>query len=199
MRIIWNGHACFSLECQEGTLVFDPFEDGSIPGIRNLSLEANCVLCSHQHYDHNAVHTVTINEPKDFHVDAFDSYHDDQKGALRGKNTIHLIHTEGMRVVHLGDLGHMPECIDALKNCDVLMIPVGGHYTIDSKTAKEVIDAIDARIVIPMHYRTDTFGFDVISHIDEFIALFENITIHNENFIEITNDTKKQIAILTYK
>ena len=199
MRIIWHGHACFSLECEDGTIVFDPFEDGSIPGIKNLDLNADLVLCSHEHYDHNARSKVTLtNTDKNIKVTTIDCFHDDQNGILRGKNKIHKIVSEGQSVVHLGDLGHILDNIDELINCDVLLIPVGGHYTIDSKTAKQIIDMINPRIAIPMHYRTENFGFDVISHLDEFTKQYESITYHKSNTLDISKDTPKQVTVLTY-
>ena len=199
MKLIWNGHACFSLECEDGKIVFDPFEDGSVPGIRNLDLSADLVLCSHEHHDHNARSKVTLNNTnKNFSITTIDCFHDDVNGTLRGKNIIHKIATENQSVVHLGDLGHILDNIDEIKNCDVLLIPVGGHYTIDSNTAKQLIDLIQPRITIPMHYRTDEFGFDVISHLDEFTKLYPNIIYHNSNTLEITKETPKQITVLNY-
>lgn len=198
MKITWNGHACFTLECENGTIVFDPFENGSVPGLRDLKLEAHTVLCSHEHYDHNARHTVTLKpENTSFTIKTIDSYHDDKEGSLRGKNIIHIIETEQQKVVHLGDLGHMISH-DELKNCDVLMVPVGGHYTIDAKVAKAVIDALNPRIVIPMHYRTEAFGFDVISHLNAFTDLYDQVVYHPTNNIEVTQDTPKQIVVLNY-
>ena len=202
MQLIWNGHACFSLECEDGILVIDPFEDGSVPGLKNLRLNAHQVLCSHEHFDHNARQTVTlINEKKSFQIKTLPTYHDDKQGALRGTNLIHIITTEGQSVVHMGDLGHIPTAsqMDELKHCDVLMIPVGGHYTIDSPTAKTIIDAIEPRIVIPMHYSSDDFGFDVIAKIDTFTSLFKEVTYYPTNTITITPSTPQQIAILDYQ
>ena len=199
MKLIWRGHACFSLECEDGTIVFDPFEDGSVPGIRNLDLSADLVLCSHEHYDHNARSKVAINNNnKTFNITTIDCFHDDKNGTLRGKNKIHKIITENQSVVHLGDLGHSLDNIDEIKNCDVLLIPVGGHYTIDSKTAKEIIDLVQPRIAIPMHYRTENFGFDVISHLNEFTDLYSSIYYHDTNVLEITKDTPSQIIVLKY-
>lgn len=199
MKLTWNGHACFTLECEDGTIVFDPFEDGSVPGIRNLDLYADLVLCSHEHHDHNARSKVTINNNnKTFNITTIDCFHDDKNGTLRGKNKIHKIITEKQSVVHLGDLGHLLDNIDEIKNCDVLLIPVGGHYTINSKTAKEIIDLVQPRIAIPMHYRTETFGFDVISHLNEFADLYPNIHHHDSNVLEITKDKPSQIIVLKY-
>lgn len=199
MKLIWNGHACFTLECEDGTIVFDPFEDGSVPGIRNLDLKADIVLCSHEHHDHNARSKVTINNNnKTFNITTIDCFHDDKNGTLRGKNKIFIIETENQKLVHLGDLGHIPSHLDPIKNCDVLLIPVGGHYTIDAKTAKDIIELVQPKVAIPMHYRTENFGFDVISHLNDFTSLFNSVNYHTNNIIEITSQTTKQILVLNY-
>ena len=199
MKLTWHGHACFSLESTDGIIVFDPFEDGSVPGIRNLDLEANEVLCSHEHHDHNARSKVKItNNNHTFKITTFDCFHDDKEGTLRSKNKVFMVETENKKIVHCGDLGHIPSFIDDLKDCDVLLIPVGGHYTIDSPTAKQIIDEIHPKTTIPMHYRSDTFGFDVISHIDDFTKLYHNITYHDTNEIDLNNLTQP-IIVLTYK
>lgn len=200
MKLTWHGHACFRLECEDGIVVFDPFEDGSVPGLNNLDLQAHLVLCSHEHHDHNARHTTSlIGGNHSIHYSSIPSFHDDKQGTLRGNNLIHVIETEHQKIVHLGDLGHIPADLEAIQHCDVLMIPVGGHYTIDAKTAKQIIDLIEPRIVIPMHYRTEDFGFDVISHLDDFTNLCKEITYHPTNTLIITPSTPKQIAVLHYQ
>ena len=100
-----------------------------------------------------------------------------------------------MKVVHLGDLGcDIDE--EILNDCDVLMIPIGGHYTIDAKMAKNLVDKIKPRIVIPMHYRGDTFGYEEISTLDEFKTLASDIIEYNSNVIEVDKNTKKQTVML---
>ena len=169
MKLTWHGHACFTLETDEGRIVFDPYEDGSIPGLKPLDLSADVVLCSHEHFDHNAREVVKhTRKLTRFDIKTIDSYHDDKQGTLRGHNIIHVVNTDDMKVVHLGDLGHELENCSSIENCDVLMIPVGGHYTIDAKTAKNIVDAIHPRIVIPMHYSSDSFGFKEIAPLDNF-------------------------------
>lgn len=199
MKLTWHGHACFTLETDEGRLVFDPYADYSVPGLKPLDISADIILCSHGHSDHNArevvKHTRRLTR---FHIEEIPSYHDDMQGTLRGQNTIHCVNSENMKIVHLGDLGHELDDYSQLENCDVLMIPVGGHYTIDSKTAKNIINAIQPRIVIPMHYRSDTFGYDVISTLDEFLNITNHHVFYNTNTITIDKNTEKQIAILKY-
>lgn len=199
MKLTWHGHACFRLECEEGTIVFDPYEDGSIPGLKPLETSADVILCSHEHFDHNARDVVKqTRKMTRFDITAIDSYHDDKFGTLRGNNIIHLINAEGMRIVHLGDLGHELDDYSLIENCDVLMIPVGGHYTIDAKTAKNIVDAIKPKIVVPMHYSSDTFGFNEIARLDEFLNLTDNHIFYDTDTLIINKETKPQIAILKY-
>lgn len=199
MKLAWHGHACFRLECEEGTIVFDPYEDGSIPGLKPLETSADIILCSHEHFDHNAREVVKqTRKMTRFDITAIDSYHDDQLGTLRGNNIIHLVKADNMRIVHLGDLGHELDDYSLIENCDVLMIPVGGHYTIDAKTAKNIVAAIKPKIVVPMHYSSDTFGFNEIARLDEFLNLTDNHIFYDTDTLIINKETKPQIAILKY-
>ncbi len=200
MKITWHGHACFTLETNEGRIVFDPYADGSIPGLKPLEISADVILCSHEHFDHNARDVVKqTRKLTHFDIQTLESYHDDKQGTLRGNNMIHIVNTEEMKAVHLGDLGHKLDDYSQLINCDVLMIPVGGHYTIDAKTAKTIVDAINPQVVIPMHYSSDTFGFDEIARVDEFLNITDHHIFYDTNEIIINKDTKQQIAVLKYK
>ena len=196
MKITWHGHACFTLESQDGTVVFDPYEDGSVPGLKPLQLSADLVLCSHQHGDHKVKQTKKITNLK---IDTIDCFHDDQNGTLRGHNIIHIVYCENMKVVHLGDLGHKLDHYDLLKNCDVLMIPIGGHYTIDAKTAYDIVNEIKPRVVIPMHYRSNKFGYDVIGTLDDYTQYINNQLIYKDSEIEITKTTPYHTALLKAK
>ncbi len=200
MILTWHGHACFRLETDEGIIVFDPYEDNSVPGLKPLELSADVILCSHQHSDHNAREVVKqTRKMTHFNINAIDSYHDDKQGSLRGKNIIHSVKVNNMHIVHLGDLGHTLDNPKGLENCDVLMIPVGGHYTINAVEAKEIIDTLKPRIVVPMHYRSETFGYDVISTLDDFLNITDNHIFYDTNAITIDENTPSQIAILKYK
>ena len=106
MRLIWNGHSCFTLETAGGTVVVDPYLDGSVPGLAPIRLRADAVYCSHDHRDHGARELVALTgEKPDVAVETIHTWHDDQQGAQRGPNTIHIFQAEGLRVAHLGDLG----------------------------------------------------------------------------------------------
>ena len=201
MKIVWHGHSCFSVKTEGGTAVFDPYTDGIVPGLSPLSLTADAVYCSHDHDDHNAVDKVTLSgrEPS-FSVEEIPCFHDGVRGLKRGKNTIRILSAEGLRVAHLGDLGHVLKgaALEKLRGVDALLIPVGGFYTIDAPTAKQVVDAVSPRVVIPMHYRLGGMGFDVISELSAFTSLCGNVIEYDTDTLELTADTPAQTAVLRY-
>lgn len=207
MKLIWNGHSCFTLDTAEGSVVLDPYSDGSVPGLAPLHLTADMVLCSHAHRDHGAKETVTLtgNTPS-FQVETISTFHDPEQGALRGENTIHIISAEGMRAAHLGDLGCelTPEQMERLRMVDVLMIPVGGHYTINAHQARTLATKLFPRIIVPMHYRSATmgslFGYDVLGLLGNFTSICprEEVVYYKGNALEITKETRGQTAVLTY-
>ena len=201
ITIKWHGHSCFSVTADNFTIVLDPFADGSVPGIGNIRPEANAVLCSHYHSDHGCTEVVTVTEKENspFHILKIDTYHDDAQGTKRGENRIHILEAGGVRIVHFGDLGCMltPEQVELLKKADVLMIPVGGFYTIDAAQAKEIVSALDPKVVIPMHYRSDAFGYPVIGRLEEFTKYYNNIVNYEGDTIVIDKSTKAQTAVFT--
>lgn len=182
MIITWLGHACFKIQDKVGpggvTLVTDPF-DKSI-GLKPPSFEADIVTVSHDHYDHNNIKTIRGNpfivkgageyDVKGVAIHGVESYHDSQEGKEKGHNTIYRIEMSDISVVHLGDLGHILDNkqLDVLAGTDILLIPVGGKYTIDSKKAVEVVSQVEPRLVIPMHYRVPGLKLD-IEGVDKFI------------------------------
>ena len=201
MKITWNGHACFSVDTAQGSLVFDPYADHYVPGLSPLSLTADLVLCSHGHNDHNAADIVRLtgSEPS-FTVESFSTFHDPEQGALRGTNTVHILCAEGMRVAHLGDLGCelTAEQLEQLKGLDAVMIPVGGFYTIDATQAMALVEQIHPKVVIPMHYRSDSFGYPVLGTVEDYTALCSDAVCYEGNTLELTPETKSQTAVLTY-
>ena len=120
-------------------------------------------------------------------------------GALRGTNTIHILAAEGLRVVHLGDLGHelSGEQLAPLRGCDALLIPVGGFYTIDAETAKRVADAIAPRVIVPMHYRHGSHGYDVIATAEDFLRLYPADEVHclDGSSFELTPDAPRGVIV----
>ena len=178
MTITWYGHACFALESSCGSIVFDPYGPGTVPGWTLPALTADKVICSHGHRDHNYSKGVApTGGAFTGGILQIPTFHDDKRGALRGENTITLVGAEGLRVVHMGDVGCplTPEQIAALGRVDVLMIPVGGHYTVDAAQAWEITQALGPSIVIPMHYRGRGFGYDVIGPVEPFLKLAGNV------------------------
>ncbi|MCI8887663.1 MAG: MBL fold metallo-hydrolase [Hungatella sp.] len=200
MRITWLGHSCFKVESGGYTLVIDPYEDGSVPGCLPVRETADEVLCSHEHFDHNFRGGVTLRshgEPP-VKTEVIAAWHDDQGGALRGSNKIHILDDGEVRIAHMGDLGCElePEQLHKLKGLDGILIPVGGYYTIDAKQAKMLVDQIVPRVVVPMHYRGEGFGFDVLGTVEDFTKLCSDVREYDGHVLEITKDTKKQTAVL---
>lgn len=175
MNIIWKGQACFQINSSQGknheiSIVIDPFDEST--GLRIPKLEADVVLISHQHHDHNNFKAVALPsgsaektpflidgpgeyEVKGIFVQGIPSFHDDSEGKERGANTIYIIEAEDLRICHLGDLGQKeltPEQIEKIGEVDILMMPVGGVYTISAKEAVRVMSQIEPNITIPMHY-----------------------------------------------
>lgn len=182
MQIIWHGHSCFQITSSPGknqqarqsfvsrnlggqvNIVIDPFDESI--GLRLPRLEANIVLATHQHHDHNNIkavsgHPFIIEGPgeyeiKEVFIQGIAAFHDSSLGKERGANTIYTIEAEGIRLCHLGDLGQKEltsEQIEKIGEIDILMIPVGGVYTISAKEAVKVMSQIEPNITIPMHYQ----------------------------------------------
>ncbi|MBE6996458.1 MAG: hypothetical protein E7429_07035, partial [Ruminococcaceae bacterium] len=151
MKLTWLGHACFAVEQDGYTIILDPYT--GVPGHADIHTEAHAVLCSHGHFDHAAVDGVALlGEKKNpFTIRAVDTFHDEQGGALRGENRIHILAAGGVTVAHLGDLGHplTAEQLAAVGRVDGVLIPVGGTYTLDAAGAKAVCDALHPKWVVP--------------------------------------------------
>ena len=202
MRISWLGHACFMVEHEGYRVVLDPFCD--VPGCRDTSVEAEKVLCSHGHYDHHYTDGVTLHGGKEspFTVETVATCHDEKGGTLRGENTVHCLRAGGLSVVHLGDLGHLlsEEQAAALRGCDALLIPVGGTYTLDAAGAVAVVQKLQPRVVIPMHYRGESFGFDNIDTVEPFLAQFPAQSVRRlaNDTLELTAQTPQGVTVLTF-
>ncbi len=200
MTLTWLGHSCFLVESQGFRLILDPYEPGSVPGYQPISAQADQVLCSHEHRDHHGVDQVTLRQGgvSPFTVETISTWHDDQQGALRGPNTIHILDDGQCRIAHLGDLGCQLTATqkDQLKGLDALLIPVGGYYTIDASQAKALADELKPRVVIPMHYRGEGFGYDVIGPLEAFTALCGNVVSYPGSQLELTVQTPEQVAVL---
>ena len=172
MELTWMGHSCFVLESGGYRVALDPYTMTEYPA---LHVRAHQALCSHGHHDHNFVEAVELLPAREspFTVETLATFHDEKEGALRGGNTIHILCAEGLRVAHCGDLGHeLNEAqLAVLRGCDVLLLPVGGYYTIDAPTAKRIADAVAPRVIVPMHYRHGGYGLRVLGGVEEFLRL----------------------------
>ena len=199
MRIKWLGHACFKVTGDKGSIIFDPFADGSVPGYQNIREHASEVYCSHEHSDHNARNVIDIVSGVHYPSCYIDTYHDDKQGSLRGKNRIYIVEVDGYKVVHLGDLGCdlTNQQIDQLHNADVCMVPVGGTFTIDAQKAKKIMEQIQPRYIIPMHYHQGHLGYDVLAEVEEFTKLFDSVEYLNSNEIEYS-ELKKKVNVFKY-
>ena len=200
MKITWLGHSCFTVESQGYRIVLDPYKDGSVPGLAPVRVEADQVLCSHGHGDHCGTEGVSLRQsrPSPFTVEVIDTWHDDKEGALRGPNTIHVLSDGQCRVAHLGDLGCdlTPEQKDKLRNLTALLIPVGGHFTIDAAQAKRLADELSPAVVVPMHYRQGGVGYDVIGTVEQFTKLCDDVVAYPGSELELTPQTGRQTAVL---
>lgn len=178
LRIEYFGHSCFRLTYGGQRIVLDPYADGKVPGLPPLRTEAEYVYCSHDHDDHNAVPCVKLSSagaPK-FRMTELLTDHDDAGGSKRGKNVIRIFDFDGIRVAHFGDLGRAltDKEITVLHDLDCALIPVGGFFTIDAATAATIARRLHPDTVIPMHYRTERSGYDVLADIDEAITAFDD-------------------------
>ena len=165
MIIRYQGHAFFTLELENGTVIaMDPYDEFYQYPRRRLP--ADVVTMSHSHHDHNGVASITgsyqavtdagVHRLPQCAVTGIETCHDHHQGAHRGKNVFFVVEAEGLRIGHAGDLGHLltEEQIAAVGKLDVLLLPVGGYYTINADEAVAVWKQLAPKVCIPMHYRT---------------------------------------------
>ncbi len=212
MTITWLGHSSFRLEESTGAVVVtDPY-DAKVVGYEMPKVKADIVTVSHSHNDHDALDriegepivldSIGAFEIDGVHIASLRSYHDRKQGAKRGENRVFTIGMDGVDICHLGDIGE--ECqisfVEALGSVNVLLIPVGGNYTIDAEEAKNYVDLIMPDIVIPMHYKTRDSDMD-IDRLDDFLRLFDDeaIVYAGSNTIEFDrrfdSDSTKVIVL----
>lgn len=223
-RLTWYGQACFVLETATGTrVVMDPIP-GGLGYTPPADLKGDVVTVSHEHGDHNNIALVQgkprilrgltadkkgwvkIDEKvKDVAIRSVGVYHDEEKGAKRGLNTVFLFEVSGVRIAHLGDLGHQltDQQLSSIGSVDVVMIPVGGFYTIDAAQATRVLDQLRPRlIVIPMHYKTDVLTIKELAGVDAFLAGKPNVRREKTNTISITGVKARpstEVVVMNYK
>ena len=164
MVIQWYGQSCFKITSGEFVLVVDPF--GKEIGLTPPRFRSDVVLVSHTHYDHSNAESIAgepfvVRGPGEYEVkgvfmEGFETYHDKVKGKERGMNTMYKIEIEGIKILHMGDFGEQAisnDILEEIEDVDILMIPVGGKYTIDGGEAAKIVKQIEPRFVIPMHYK----------------------------------------------
>ncbi len=190
MEIKYLGHSSFLIKTKTAKIITDPFDSKTV-GLKYPKVEADIVTVSHQHNDHNQVSQVggvdgqaplVIDLPGEFEkkgvrVFGFKSYHDDKKGQLRGENNLYKIEAEGVSILHCGDLGMVPEesFLENIGGVDILLVPVGGFYTIDPSQAEELVKKIEPNIVVPMHYNHQKLNQEVfgkLAPVEEFTKKF---------------------------
>lgn len=193
MIIRWLGHASFLIETGKERIITDPFDERV--GYSVFTEKVDIATVSHEHWDHNAVEILpgkpqVVRGEGEFHlgevtITGFPSFHDQNQGRERGKNTIYKITAAGMNLLHLGDLGHLlsAQDIEAIGRVDILMLPVGGIYTIDAEQALKTMQQINPAITIPMHYQTPDVKID-LGALEEFTGRLERVV--KRPFLEIT-------------
>lgn len=211
MIITCIAHAMFLMELDNGLRVLtDPVGEDS--GFPVSPVKADVALVSHHHHDHCAlenapgakvIETAGVHWPADgLRVTAVKSFHDDANGTKRGENLLFLIEAEGLRVAHLGDLGHLPTPAqrEALGRVDVLLVPVGGFYTIDAAQARETAALLGAKVILPMHYRTEVNADWPITPVEAFTSQYPAVNVAEMPLVRITRDDlkcHKPVIVLT--
>ncbi|MEL7609173.1 MAG: MBL fold metallo-hydrolase [Bacillota bacterium] len=213
MKIKWYGHSCFLLTSEKGIKVLtDPYDPAT--GYALGSVEADVVTCSHFHHDHHYTQAVLgdpvvidkagRHEAKGLTITGIPTWHDAEQGTRRGANTVFVIEIDGMRVVHLGDLGHMPGEAElaSIGRADILFAPVGGVYTIDAQQALSLASIVKPRVMIPMHYATPDVLF-ALAPLSELLRLAAAWRLHRLNSDEATVTPEslgnKRILLMDYR
>jgi L-ascorbate metabolism protein UlaG (beta-lactamase superfamily) len=207
--IKWLGHASFLLESAGIKVLTDPFN--AEIGYQPCKEKIDIVTISHEHWDHNAVDILVgspriIRETGLYTIDGINilgisSYHDKKQGQERGYNTIFKISSENLDILHLGDLGHVLTDRQLLEvgNVDILLVPVGGRYTVDADAAYEIVEQLQPQIIIPMHFLTADVSLKELAPVEAFTAKFPRII--KKPFLEISKETlapELRVIVLDY-
>lgn len=198
MKITYYGHSCFCLTTDAGVrILFDPFTE---VGYEMPTVSAEIAAISHTHFDHDALFRVencrTVVRERSYcgdgvRITSIPTFHDEQNGSKRGENFAHVVEADGTVICHMGDFGEriadetiLGERLDRLRGVDVLLIPVGGTYTLDADSAARLVRKLQPKHVIPMHYRSKACTLD-IAPVDGFLKHFTDVVILNESEAEI--------------
>lgn len=196
MNLKWLGHSCFLLTSESGVrILMDPCAPKT--GYTIAPVEADAVTASHDHYDHNYFDAalgdpVRITEPgvhevKGVRITGIPTWHDKERGAKRGRNIMFLVEMDGIRLLHAGDLGHLPDeaAVRAVGQVDVLLAPIGGVYTIDGTEAKELARLLHPKVFVPMHYKTERLSIE-LDGLSPFLDSLKGGAIHRMRQSEAT-------------
>lgn len=197
MDIYWYGQACFKIKGKKTSVLIDPY-DPDYTGLKlPRDLQADVVLSSHDHQDHNftASATMVFNKPGEYEVagaviTGINSFHDNTQGSERGLNTIFHLLMDNLGIVHLGDLGQSKlteDQVAQIGSTDILLIPVGGVYTIDSKAASDIVSQLEPKIIIPMHYKIEGLKFE-LDGVDGFLKEMGAENIDPQPKLSISKD-----------
>lgn len=215
MKVKWYGHAAFGITTSDGVhIVTDPYVPGSYDGAvgyRPITDRADVVLQSHDHDDHAGANKLAgnpvivkgagIHKVKGLEFTGTATYHDTNQGRDRGTNTVFTFTADGLKVAFLGDLGHVltDEQAKAIGPVDVLFVPVGGFFTIDAQGATKVAEQLQAKVVIPMHFKTDACKFP-IAPVEDFVAGKANVVRAGKTEVEITPQdvAAPKVVVLDY-
>lgn len=213
MKIKWLGHASFLVTSAEGKkIITDPYTVAGAINYAPISESADVVTISHNHGDHNnnsvvrgnpqVIREEGIRKVEGIEFKGIPSYHDTAQGGQRGNNIIFCFLVDGINVCHLGDLGHLlsNKQLADIGTVDILLLPVGGYFTIDARQASAISQSLKARIVIPMHYKTSKCGYP-ISKVDEFLKDKKNIRKSSSSEVEYKKDTipkETEIVVLQH-
>lgn len=221
MQIIWHGQSCFQISTSQGknnhvNIVTDPFSENI--GLRLPKLEADILLVSHQHHDHNNIKAVSapasgatpflISGPgeyeiKNIFIQGIYSWHDDKEGEERGENTIYTIEAEDLKLCHLGDFGQKElteEQLEKIGEIDILMIPIGGVYTISARETLKIMSQLEPKIIIPMHYQIPKLNIK-LDGLDKFLKTvgIKSITPENKLTIKKKDISPEEVKIIALK
>lgn len=213
MKVKWLGHASFLITSEEGTrIITDPYATGMGISYGDINEAADIVTVSHEHGDHNNAAAVSgspqlvkgaaVQEAKGIQFKGIASFHDDAEGSQRGPNTIFCFTVNDVKLCHLGDLGHhlSEGQIADIGEVDVLLIPVGGFFTIDAVVATDTTEKLKPRVVIPMHYSTDKCAYP-ISGVDDFLKGKANVKRMDASEVELTKSelpSAAEIVVLNH-
>lgn len=208
IEIKWLGHACFAITCNGYTVIIDPYNSDFVPGYPKLRAKADRVLVSHEHYGHNYREGVKLSgRPESecpFEIETIEVWHDSVCGIMRGSCLIHILRAEGMKLVHMGDIGTQVHAGEAgrIFDADALMITAGSCTGLPAQESWRLTEEVMPRVIIPMHYRFGSHGARRLEHIEAFTDYFqapEMIHRYDTDTFRLDADSEPQVAVLKYR